>query len=168
VKLERLDGKTWEELVEFMETNRHALALEGDPELECAIIADEYDPEAGAAAAVAYRFLQANGAAKTMYKAIEMYESLSGDPSFLLKELRMSVAWVSRPYLRTAKFPIKPYNGEDEQKHGGLANVMLAVAAKELSKGSNTEILAAIAINKFFDEGMAAKSAKTESHCGMG
>lgn len=174
MKLERLDGKSWNEVVSFLEDSRHALALEGGPEHEVAVIADEYDCEAGAAAAVAYRFCQKHGAACTLYMAIEMYERLR--PSDLLTKLRADVAWVSKPYVLreekvpdgwtgptmtvrdfTIDWPIDPYCGEDPEKEGGLANVMLAVSARMLSKGSNSEILAAIAVNDFLDEGIRRK-----------
>lgn len=175
MKLERLDGKSWNEVISFLEESRHALALEGNPEHEVAVIAEEYDCEAGAAAAVAYRFCQKHGAACTLYMAIEMYERLR--PSELLQKLKADVAWVSRPYnLRETKtpegwsgpswtvrdydisWPIGPYDGEDQEKKGGLANVMLAVAAKGLSVGNNSEILAAVAVNEFLDEGIRRKS----------
>ena len=166
MKLEKLDGKTFDEVSEFLETNRHVLVLEGDRELEVAKVADKDGCEAGAAVAVAFRFLEENGAPALMYKAIEMYESFDSNPSFILKKLRMGVAWVTRPYLRTAKWPIEPYSGDDMDKHGGLANVMLAVAERRLAAGSNTEIMAAIAIREFIEEGIAKKErTMTERSC---
>lgn len=160
VKLERLDGKTWEELVDFMKVNRHALVLEETPhEIETAKTADD-NAEAGAAVAIAYRFLEKYGAPRTAWKAADIYKRLTPKSDDLLN-LQVSLAWV-RGANNTLTWPIGPVP-EEEEKEGGLANVMFAVAAVDMFDGTSSEKLAAFAIAKFLDDGIKKKREHAEA-----
>jgi len=161
MKLRRLDGKTWEELVAFMEDSRHGLVLEETPhELETARTADD-NVEAGAAVAIAYRYLEKYGAPRTAHRAAKIYTKLNPE-SDLLSNLKDALAWVRGDNTNHLHWPCGPVP-DDPEKLGGVANVMLAVAASDMAHGSTTEQLAAGAIMEFLSKGIEGKREHAEA-----
>lgn len=152
MKLSRLDGMYWEGLIEFLDKNRHALALESGYELEVAKAAEEYGMEAGAAVAVACRFLQVYGPVKTAWRAVAIYDELS-PKNELIRGVKEGLSWCSPPGT-LSKWTIKPMHPDNKAQRAGLANVMFAVAADELERGSTTEKVAAASLLEFLETGM--------------
>lgn len=159
--LKRLDGMTWEELVDFMKVNRHALILETTShEVEVAKLAND-DEEAGAALAIAYRFMEKYGAPRTAWRAYLIYEELS-PKSRNLRSLRDSLSWVRGEHnVKNLPWPCGPVP-DDPERRGGLANLLFFAALSDMAGGSTTEIIAAEAIRKFLTDGMERK---TERKC---
>jgi hypothetical protein len=159
MKLEKLTTMTWAEVMAFLEVNAHALALERrGAELDVAKTAMSHGPEAGTAVAVAYLFNQEHGAMRTAWRAIEIYDRIC-PKSDKIRELKEMVSW-GGVHERDREFawPIEP-ELENDDKWGGLANVMMAVAADDLARSSTSQLLAAIGLRQFLDEGMKAKQA---------
>ena len=161
MKLKKLKNKTWPKLVEFMETNCHALALETTRyEMEAAKSVMAHGPEAGAAVVVAALFLERYGAPRTAWKAVSLYESISDGLKYSLSwvNLTNSLSWVgSKSLIEKLPYPVSGFPDWDRDKVGGLANVMMMTAAVEMSAGSTTEALAAHALIKFLQEGLRQK-----------
>jgi hypothetical protein len=157
MRLKQLDGMKWEELIAFLEVNRHKLAMDGgNSELEVAKTAHEFGCEAGAAVAVAYRHVQENGGAKTAWEAVHIYDEISPDNGGI-RRLKTELAWVGS-YHKTVwpiEFPLT-----DVDKRGGLANIMMSVAADRLRQGTTTDQLAVIALRTFLHEGMQRRIMK--------
>ena len=152
MKLEKLQGKSWTQVVAFMKDSALALALETSPEeSEVFQTAKEGGPEAGAAAAFAHLFMRENGPVEAIFAGIDIYNRLSPH-SQKVKNLQYSVAWAGtrRPPARV-KFPIK-LRLRNRDKLGGLANIMLFIGSKSLAKGSTSQKIAAIGIMNFLKE----------------
>ena len=160
MKLKKLEGKTWADVVSFMETNRHALAVERtNPEFVSAKTAQTHGSEAGAAAVTAFLFLNRFGAPRTAWRAVCIYEQVSPKHD-LIGELKDSLSWVGAQSLAaTIPFPVKDLP-TDPDKQAGLANVMMMVAACEMSKGTTTQVIATQAISKFLQTGLSRAKAR--------
>lgn len=159
MELSDLKGKTWTEVVEVMTHSAHAFAFDDAESLEVARVAFEYGPEAGAGVACAILFAHENHTIVTAYAAIEIYEKLlPGDKRF--EDLRYWMAYVGqRPFNRPDVWPIKPE--VTGAKLAGIANVMMALAAREMMEGTTTWKLAGGMLFEFLHEGMKKKSKKS-------
>lgn len=166
MKIKKLDGMRWHEVVEFMKTNRHALALETTPhEMEAAKTAESHGEEAGAAVVVAYRFYEVYGAVSTAWRASAMYKELWGPDKGreALKSLAEGLIWSGLDrFPKTGYWPITPMGVDNRDKRGGLANVMFSIASGELMEMGTTGILSAGSINQFLADGMKKKEQSNE------
>lgn len=159
MRLERLDGMTWAQAVAFMDDSRHALALETTPhELKAAKTAESHGAEAGAAVVVAYRFMESHGPVRTAWMATRLYDEITPSRYEPLSRVKEGLCWSGTGYsVNGCGWPVEPPAEGLTDKRGGLANVMLAVAASELAGGATSDKVAAAAIVEFLDEGMKAK-----------
>jgi len=153
MRLKRIDGMKWKEVVGLMDGSCHAFALETTQgEMDVVQAVKSHGPEAGAAVAVAYRFMEMYGAPQTAWKAVYIYDRISPNNT-RINNLKDMICWAGgQVQARNSKFSVK-LNFRSRDKWGGLANVMMGVASADLVHGSTTEIMGAMALRKFLYEG---------------
>lgn len=118
--------------------------------------------EAGLAVFTASLYLAKHGAGATATEAVEMYRGIArelkrNDLACRVENLAFMVYFAGRGNINK-EWPIKfPY--PDVQRRAGMANVMMAMAMRELSKdgASTCETVAALGIQRFFDEAKPKK-----------
>jgi hypothetical protein len=172
MNLSDFKGMSWKKARLLLGKNAHLLALSHDnASLEIAKTAENEGVDAGMAALVAHLFIQKHGYASTARMGITIYRELIEE----LKKTRTKKAYELRKKMdnteewlyfhsgynrafRKVEWPLKPCFKKIDER-AGLANIMLAISAREFFKaGGSSDILAGTAIVRLLDGGkMKAK-----------
>ena len=109
--------------------------------------------------AAAYRFMEKHGPVRTAWMAARLYDEIAPPRCEMLSRVKEGLCWAGTDCgLDGCGWPIGPPPEGRSNKRAGLANVMFAIAVRELADGSTSDNVAALAIAEFLDEGMGAKS----------
>lgn len=164
MKLSKLDGMQWNDLVQFMKADYLSFALESTPhEISVAAVAYETGAEAGAGVSIAYRYLEVYGHEGTAWLATSIYDKLTPHNQGIFN-IQDRLYWSCSPKWHKLddeelKWPIEPmkFNKWNRARWGGLANVMLSISAAEFMDGNTCSKLATFAIHDFLEQGMKRK-----------
>ena len=147
--VESLRGKCWKEVENLLRENCHALVFSGEVGTEIAKTSYEYGASAGTAVACAFAFMNENGAVSTAWRAVEIYEKISPHS---MRNVSAMISYAGRGSRRIV-WPITQ-KLRNKQRLAGFANVMMALAARELCEGTTCEKLASQGIMDFLIRGM--------------
>jgi len=160
-------GMKWENVCTEVQRNALPLLMSRDwVTVEAGRSADICQGEAGAAVVVAGLCCKDWGPEKTARKGVEIYEGIKKRKGLKgmehhFNEMLYWTAWLTGG-VAVKKWPVRIPEWDDDDKWGGLANVMLHVSAKDLMEdgASNSRVIASRSIVKFLQEGMSMKSGK--------
>jgi len=170
VELSKFKGMSWDNVCRHVREKGIVMTMSKDwAVFEAGKASDMCDGEAGASIIVSGLCMKYWNAQRTAAKAIEIYDGIKkrcglGDMEHLFSEMQYWSAWMIGSAGKK-KWPVNIPEWENDDKWGGLANVMLHMSASEMfEEGGNTNLLAARAITMFLKTGMENKE---KAHAGV-
>jgi hypothetical protein len=173
--LDKFKGMTWAQAKDELQRNAHMLVLDNKDERCVEIIQTyrDYGINAGMGALVAHLFMKEHGAGNTAVRATEIYSHIVnkieakglvpdkvGTLRNRLHNLDYMVWFAAHGSPKPREWPLKP-RWTKLNHLGGLANVMIFVAMRELNRDeATTSQIAACAIVRFLKEGLEEKKGK--------
>jgi len=173
---DRFKGMKWNQAKEHLQSCAHLLVLDDTKDERCVEVATtyrDYGIDAGMAALAAHMYMKEYGAGNTAVRAMEIYGDVANKAEakglvpervktlrHKLYNLEYLVWFAAHGSPNPRQWPLQPPWKKIEQL-GGLANIMMFVAMRELGKDETTcSQIAAGAIARFFQEGLEAKKSR--------
>jgi hypothetical protein len=173
--LDRFKGMTWARAKDELQRNAHMLVLDNKDERCVEIVQTyrNYGMNAGMGALVAHLFMKEHGAGNAAVRATEIYTDITNKikakglvPEKVrtlrckLDNLEYCIWFAARGSPKPREWPLKP-RWRKLDHLGGLANVMMFLAMRELNRDeTTTSQIAAWAIARFLREGFEGKKRK--------
>lgn len=163
VNISQFRGMEWADICKEVKSKGIVMVMSKDRVLfEAGKASGMCNGEAGAAIITAGLCCKHWNPQRTAARAVEIYDGFKkkhgmGGLEFFFREMQYWTSWTSGSS-GNKKWPVSLPEWEDDNKWGGLANVMLSLSASEMAdSGQNTDLLAAKSIVDFLREGSKLK-----------
>ncbi len=173
--IERFIGMSWKRAMSELKDNTHLLVLTDKPDeraTEVAITCRDHGIMPALAALCSHLYIEKHGAAAAAHMAAGIYQDIyhslmtprtrgnlrkkAEEGSHELRNLEHMLAFTSVGVGDKNVWPLE-HKFTKRHERGGLANILMFLAARELAKGGTCEQVAAFGIQRFLDKGRNKK-----------